>query len=132
MHALSLKQPWATLVVLGSKTIEVRKWPTARRGPILIHAARIPDERPLAWARVPPEGQQAARLLGGIVGSAELTGCRCYRTQEAFAADCSQHLNHPEWFEGPRLYGFTFRNASVLPFHPCPGWMRFFQVESEG
>ena len=31
-YALSVKQPWATLLVHGLKTIEVRAWPTARRG----------------------------------------------------------------------------------------------------
>src|SRR6266446_3685372 len=75
MYALSLKQPWATLVVTGLKTIEVRSWPTARRGPILIHAARVPDHRPGAWAKLPLELHSAARLLGGIVGEGELNGC---------------------------------------------------------
>ena len=28
-YALSLKQPWAALVVFGRETIEVRRWPTA-------------------------------------------------------------------------------------------------------
>src|SRR5262245_61764820 len=32
MFALSVKQPWASLLVHGLKTIEVRRWPTARRG----------------------------------------------------------------------------------------------------
>ena len=36
MYALSIKQPWAALVVQGLKTIEIRRWPTARRGQILI------------------------------------------------------------------------------------------------
>src|SRR4051794_31022472 len=54
-YALSLKQPWAALLVHGVKTIEVRRWPTARRGRVLIHAARVPDDRPEAWSRVPEE-----------------------------------------------------------------------------
>lgn len=37
--ALSLLQPWASLVVMGFKTIETRSWQTARRGPLLIHAS---------------------------------------------------------------------------------------------
>src|SRR5947199_331497 len=45
-YALSFKQPWAALLVHGLKSIEVRVWPIARRGPVLIHAARIPDPRP--------------------------------------------------------------------------------------
>ncbi len=38
--ALTLTQPWATLVVLGEKAWETRSWRTKYRGPIAIHAAR--------------------------------------------------------------------------------------------
>jgi hypothetical protein len=45
MKAISLWQPWATLVAIGAKTIETRGWSTSYRGPIAIHAAKklIPD-----------------------------------------------------------------------------------------
>lgn len=36
--ALTLHQPWASLVALGVKTIETRSWPTRYRGRLLIHA----------------------------------------------------------------------------------------------
>jgi hypothetical protein len=130
-YALSLKQPWAALLAHGLKSIEVRRWPTARRGPILIHAARVPDQRPDVWAKVPPELRDAAQLLGGIVGSGELIGCVAYKNLEAFAADQPRHLNEPGWFEGTVLYGFTFTNLTVLPFRPFSGWMRFFPVPDE-
>ncbi len=39
MKAISLLQPWATLVVMGVKTIETRSWGTKYRGSILIHAS---------------------------------------------------------------------------------------------
>jgi hypothetical protein len=131
VYALSLKQPWAALVVYGRKSVEVRSWPTARRGRILIHAARVSDARPEAWARVPPELADAARLVGGIVGAAELTGCRAYRTPAEFAADSPLHLNDADWFQPPALYGFTLANAEVLPFRALTGWMRFFPVPDE-
>ena len=127
-YALSLKQPWATLMVHGHKSIEVRRWPTTRRGRILIHAARIPDSRPEAWKHVPKELEEAAGLLGGIIGEADLTGCVIYRTPEAFQKDQPRHLNEPDWFDGSILYGFTFTNAVVLPYRKYPGWMRFFPV----
>lgn len=45
MKALSLTQPWATLVAIGEKAIETRSWATAYRGPLLIHAASgFPNE----------------------------------------------------------------------------------------
>src|SRR6185437_14406041 len=116
--ALSLKQPWATLLVRGLKTIEVRKWRPTRRGRILIHAARVPDERAQAWARVPPELLEEARQVGGIIGAGELVDYLLYRSEEAFAADEKKHLNDPSWFQKPVLYGFSFANLSVLPFRP--------------
>ncbi len=129
-YALSLKQPWATLVVHGLKTVEVRRWPTARRGRILIHAARIADERPEAWEHVPEHLEESARQLGGILGAADLIGCRAYRTLDDFLEDQGRHLNKADWFESAGLYGFTFTAPEVLPFRAYPGWMRFFPVRA--
>ena len=39
MKALSLLQPWASLVVMGSKKFETRSWNTGHRGDLLIHAS---------------------------------------------------------------------------------------------
>src|SRR5262249_8174763 len=92
-YALSVKQPWATLLVHGLKTVEVRRWPTARRGRILIHAARVPDPRAEGWSLVPPELRRAAELTGGIIGAGELTECITYRDAAQFAADQPLHRN---------------------------------------
>ena len=40
MKAITLHQPWASLVALGVKTIETRSWPTKYRGPLAIHAGK--------------------------------------------------------------------------------------------
>lgn len=40
MKALSLWQPWATLVAIGAKRIETRSWETLYRGPLVIHATQ--------------------------------------------------------------------------------------------
>lgn len=44
MKALSLWQPWATLVAIGAKKFETRSWSTNYRGPLAIHAALRLDE----------------------------------------------------------------------------------------
>jgi hypothetical protein len=129
-YALSLKQPWAALLAAGRKTVEVRRWPTPRRGPVLIHAARVPDPRPQAWALVPPELAEAARLNGGLVGRGVLLGCRAYPSAADFAAEQALHLNDPSWFQ-PGLYGFVFAELRPLPYRRLPGWMRFFTVPDE-
>ena len=40
MKAITLTQPWASLVALGAKRIETRSWNTNYRGPLAIHAAK--------------------------------------------------------------------------------------------
>ena len=40
MKAISLWQPWATLIATGAKIYETRSWDTRYRGPIAIHASK--------------------------------------------------------------------------------------------
>ncbi len=40
MKALTLTQPWASLVAIGAKRIETRSWSTSYRGELAIHAAK--------------------------------------------------------------------------------------------
>ncbi|HEX4521054.1 MAG TPA: ASCH domain-containing protein [Gaiellaceae bacterium] len=40
MKALSLTQPWASLVAAGAKRFETRSWSTGYTGPLAIHAAK--------------------------------------------------------------------------------------------
>jgi len=51
MRALTIHQPWASLIAAGLKTIETRAWATKHRGQIVIHAGqqaaqgRLPVQR---------------------------------------------------------------------------------------
>ena len=70
MKALTLTQPWATLVAIGAKRIETRSWSTSYRGPLLIHAAKgfPPDCQELCFEE-PFRGTLAA---AGFVNTAAL------------------------------------------------------------
>lgn len=58
-YALSLTQPWASLVVLGEKQWETRSWPTKYRGELYIHAAKwFPT-----WAKDMCDGFPCSGLL---------------------------------------------------------------------
>ena len=129
VYALSIKQPWAALLAAGKKSIEVRSWFTRIRGRILIHAARIADERPDAWKWVSDDIRPLAQLSGGIIGEAELFACQAYPNLESFTRDAARHLNQPEWFQTKGLHGFVFRDATLLDFQPIAGNVRFFTVE---
>lgn len=44
MKAITLKQPWATLIAEGLKEYEFRSWKINYRGEILIHAGKTVDK----------------------------------------------------------------------------------------
>lgn len=44
MKVLTIKQPWATLIMQGDKKYEFRSWQTKHRGELLIHAGKGIDK----------------------------------------------------------------------------------------
>lgn len=44
MKALSIREPWATLIMRYSKRCENRSWPTSYRGPLVICASKTIDK----------------------------------------------------------------------------------------
>jgi len=45
MPALSIRQPWAALILDARKPVENRTWPTSYRGPLAVHAGKTADHR---------------------------------------------------------------------------------------
>jgi len=73
--ALSLLQPWASLVIMGLKKIETRVWSTTYRGTLLIHASMgkggsLVAENELIKKHVP---DFKSLPFGYIIGQVELT-----------------------------------------------------------
>lgn len=69
MKAITITQPWATLVAIGAKRYETRGWKTAWRGRLAIHAAKgFPG-----WAKelVTDGPSYDALVAGGLVGIVE-------------------------------------------------------------
>src|SRR5215207_3624450 len=125
--AVSIKQPWAALIVHGLKTIELRKWQPRRRGEIYIHAGANPDESPGAWANLPESLKAFAYRRRGVVGKVELKSVKRYVTLADYQADRANHFASDEWFsEG--LFGWVLENPQPLPFEPRPGNLRLFRL----
>ena len=72
---ISLLQPWASLVVIGAKTIETRSWTTAYRGPLMIHASKGKSGVAIASLPVFRKYIQDFSVLpfGAIIGEVVLT-----------------------------------------------------------
>jgi ASCH domain len=122
MRALSIRQPWAWLIVEGHKDIENRDWSTAFRGPVLIHAGKTMarvyynavaleiDKLFGSGEIVLPPYEALER--GGVVGVANITGCVTE--------------SESPWFQGE--FGFVLSDARPLPFHEFKGQLGYFDV----
>ena len=127
--ALSIRQPWASLILLAGKDIENRNRSTAVRGPILIHAAKGMTRQEyvdaMEFALAIDTGNDDFLMnsprfdfdrlpRGGIIGSVIL-------------ADCARRGGAVSpWFQGP--YGFVLRDPKPLDFIPFKGQLGFFDV----
>lgn len=103
MKALSIRQPWANMLIRGTKDIEIRHWKTPYRGILLIHASKKVDTTASAVFN------EHTYPRGCIIGKAELTDIKKYVLYNEFACDHHRHLNQPHWFEDG-LYGWVFTN----------------------
>jgi len=127
MKCLSLKQPFADLLALGEKTVELRKWNTKFRGEFLIHASKNIDVD--ACERLDIEINKLS--IGAIIGSAFLYDVRVYSNKEDFNRDKQKHFSIIlKYFDGYK-YGFLIRNAKMFK-KPIkyPGKLRFFEVNN--
>lgn len=143
MKALSIRQPWAWLIINGAfnkigthefKDVENRCWYSDYRGRLYIHASKTFDWDALIFLKefdinifyqvinefgIIYKSRYCDKLkcttgkFGGIIGYVEMT-------------DCVKDHNSG-WFFGP--YGFVLENAKPLPFFQCPGRLNFFDVD---
>ena len=105
MKAITLTQPWATLVAIGAKRIETRSWSTNYRGPLAIHAAKglTADDLRLGFVDPFKSAFNAAgyKLVstcprGALVATCRLVACLPIKT-ESYVFDLSrdEHITIP-------------------------------------
>jgi hypothetical protein len=102
--ALSIKQPWANMIVAGEKTIETRVWATAYRGRILLLSSKQPKVEP----------------AGCAVCLADLVDCRPMTKRDEEAARCEIYPNAVAW---------VLCNVEVIEPIPMKGQLGLFDVE---
>lgn len=67
MKVLTIKQPWATLIMQGDKRFEFRSWQTKYRGELLIHAGKgIDKEAVKRLANYLPQELPQGKILGKV------------------------------------------------------------------
>ena len=126
MKCISIRQPWASLIIHHGKDIENRGWYTHVRGRVLVHAAKgmtraewenaVYDMHtvcgvPMELLQTGCEFDQLQR--GGVIGSVEIVDC--------VKASGSRWHAQGQW-------GFVLRDPQPLPFRPFKGALGFFEV----
>ena len=67
MKVLTIKQPWASLIMLGLKKYEFRSWKTEYRGELLIHAGKGIDKDGMErLKKYIPENMPTEKILGKV------------------------------------------------------------------
>lgn len=117
--AISIRQPWAWLIVNGIKDVENRNWRTHYRGPVLVHAGKKIEKFAYDYVaekfnnsiEIPPPEELET---GGIVGVTNII-------------DCLEEVSDYSWHV-LGAYGFLLKDSSPLPFMPCKGKLSFFSI----
>jgi hypothetical protein len=142
MKALSLIQPWASLIATGAKRIETRTWPTSYRGPIAIHASKwrndrgriISSEIACYLQLALDEPFSSALTMGGIDRVADLPSGAIVATAHLFACRRTEDLV-PDALErefgnyAPGRWCWVLERVRPLPAPiPCRGAQGLWDV----
>ena len=125
--ALSFRQPWAELILRGTKKIETRTWRTSFRGEFFIHAAKQIDFDCCSRFGIEPK----TLVTGAFIGRAKIVDCKTYLTSAEWNSDVMAHCSAVSVLEKPR-YGYILSDVKrfVEPI-PCAGRLNFFPVPAQ-
>lgn len=134
MKTITIKQPWASLIVEGIKDVENRSWKTNFRGRVLVHAGLDKRLTTLSPTSLMTTSQVNAlmnsdvnyslndfkfRQLGAIIGSVEIVDCvKRYDSVWADQIGWKWVLANPIKFDEP--VGNVKGKLSFWDYNRCP------------
>lgn len=126
MKCLSVSQPFASLIIHGKKTIELRRWNTSFRGEFLIHSPKKIRIKDCVRLGINPKNL----VKGAIIGKAEIYDVKKYNSKSELFKDSKKH--HASKSFQNNKYGFLIKNAKAfrIPI-PVKGKLGFFDVKLE-
>lgn len=124
MKALTIKQPWAILIVEGYKEYEFRSWKTKYRGKIYIHAGLNKEKK--YYDRF--EDYELEYNYGAIIGEAEIVDC--IFVDEEFKKELLEKNDNV--YRGSDGYAWKLTNIKKYdkPI-PCKGRLSLWNYEEE-
>jgi hypothetical protein len=128
VKAISVRQPWAWLLIHGGKSIENRDWYTGYRGPLAIHAASamsifelydaidfVRRFDPALAEKIP---NRLGLVFGAVIGTVEQVGCfrESFSMPGGYGFTKIQGLQLTgqdlHWFQG--RFGHVYQNPREL------------------
>jgi len=106
LPAISIKEPWASMIAHGEKTIEVRSWKTSIRGRIILCASKN------------PEGEYA----GQAFALAEIAEIRPLEPYDA---------KYTGGFYEPGQFAWVLKNVRRFRPFPVSGKLGLFRVDTQ-
>jgi len=122
MKALTLRQPWAELIVSGRRLFEIRTWKPEYKGWILIHAGRKLDIEACRRLSISCDDL----TLGAIVGKVYVDECVEF-TPESWQRLRSEHLEWSDYQPGLNGWRLTGAIRFARPI-PWSGSLGLFEV----
>ena len=103
MKCISIREPWASIILSGRKTIEVRSWKTTHRGPLALHCSK----------------KVAGPLAGKIFAIVELVDVRPLRPADK---------KHTGGFYATGHFAWSFKDLKKIKPVDLKGKLRLFDV----
>lgn len=125
MKVLTIKEPWATLIVNGYKKYEFRSWKTNYRGEFYIHASKSIDKEAMKHF----ENLKLDYQPGKIIGKVNLVDC----------IEVTRDFENELIKENPSIYsltigrkGYAFKLENVKKLErsiPAKGKLNFWEYK---
>lgn len=126
LPVLSVRQPWASYLVSGLKSVELRTWSSQYRGWVWIHAGKRPDREAMDLLDVCCEEFRC----GGLLGLAKIESYVLIDSEAKWLELRGEHLS-PGYYGGS-CYGWQVSDVIGLPdIVECPGELGLFKLKSQ-
>ena len=116
MKAISVRQPWAELIIRGKKKVEIRKLKTNYRGDLLIHAGSIRGNLEFVKANIDPKlkSEYKDRVMIGIVNLIDIIKI----TENLWGLLRNKHLIPGAWLPEDHIYAWILEQPKrITPIH---------------
>lgn len=133
MKAIAVRQPWASLIICGVKTVENRSWATKYRGPLAIYASKATASKSdILWAQRRcialgidfPDISQT----GGIIGVVDFADIIIPDVPPVYPAICT--ANDKAWYDWGSV-GWILRNPRSIDFVMYKGQLGLFEIPGD-